>query len=273
MKLLCITALVLTVVIGCDWSPQRDNTADPRSLFYIPHRRPVIDSVKLVTDCRKDVIQDYFCAFDVNCWITDSDRTARWDSITACIETRTDTLVLGQMDYSPEINGFTIRRTQDQLPEHGLGSYVGDSIRVIVVDVLGAVTYRAIEFHAPLTTPVPLISHPGIPGVDTTVKVYDYLPRLGWYYWGNLDDGHRFSVSVVQNGLSTVWSATGLAPTDTFVVVTDSLLVSGLTVITYSWFLTVTDRRGDRLTSLPGYFLVFPPRLTGTDRRKVFTLK
>ncbi|HEY3296177.1 MAG TPA: hypothetical protein VGL38_12160 [bacterium] len=264
MKLFLPVVLVFIVLAGCRWTPERDSTVDPNSPFYVlPHfnRRPAIDSVKMITDCREDLIGDQ-CVFEVQCWVSDSDRNIIYDSLIA----RVDTVVLGRMAFDPDIRGFSIRRGERDMPAGDLDHYVGDSIWVTVVDDSGAQTSRGIEFHQPVRSPWPLKNHPvGETGPDI---VTDYHPRLGWFYWGNLDDGHKFSVLVQRDGQNDVWDTTGLAPADTFIVITDSLSDSNLRPVNYSWTLTVTNRRGDKLTCRPGHFQIWTDMfLRGKDRR------
>jgi hypothetical protein len=165
------------------------------------------------------------------------------------------------MSFNPTINGFSIRKLDADMPAQNLETYDGDSIWITVGDDSGAVTTRKVVFHRP-NLQFPEISHPkGNPDAEL---VTDLHPRLGWMYWRSCDEPHTFSVTVQQENQSTAWDTSGLAIgehclTDTFVVVGEELREAFPTYFQYMWYLTVTSRSGDKMTSKPGKFYIVLP--------------
>jgi hypothetical protein len=263
MKHYLASCLLFVLIAGCSWTPLRDNTTDPHSPFYIQGNRPPnIDSLRMITDCyQRD--QGDFCAFEVHAWISDPDHNILFDSIMAGVITvGGDTVSLGRMTFNPDINGFSVRILQSEIPTGTLAQFVGDPILVTVWDDSGAFDTSSVEFHD-LDKTWPRIKYPE--GTDIPEVLNTNHPRLGWWPWGDCTvDHHSFSVSVVQEHLNTVWDTSGLAllPStcwdDTFVVVGDSLSEGDGTPpgTFYSWYLTVTTRRGDRITGTPGNFYI-----------------
>ena len=262
MKCYQALGLVLMLVAGCSWSPLRDNTSDPRSPFFVQgNRPPSIDSIRMITDCyQKDL--GNFCAFEAYAWISDPDRNILYDSIMASMITlASETLALGRMTFNPDVSGFSIRVLESQMPTGTLTNYVGDSILVTVRDDSGAVALRKVEFHD-LDMRWPTIVHPK--GYDTPDILTAQYPQLGWDYWQSCqNDPHTFSITVVQEHLNTAWDTSGLAATpatcltDTSAIIGDYLDPGGPDGgITYSWYLTVITRRGDRITAKPGNFYI-----------------
>jgi hypothetical protein len=114
-------------------------------------------------------------------------------------------------------------------------------------------------FPAPVYTPQPHIVYPE--GSSTSpVIIADDSVRLGWQLWSGGNGSHHFSIEVLYKNIFLDWDTSGLMPSDTFVVVTDTLRPASIDPsIFYTWYLTVTDFQGNSITSTPGYFYYFPP--------------
>ena len=261
-----ILAAVLVVgwICGCAWTPSRDNPVDPASPYYEKppqrNRAPVIDTVFVVTECRASELNP-FCIFDVVAEITDADRNLNYNSVLVTILMDTaSTMTLGLMVYYPERDQFILTRSQNDFPNENLDQLVGRPVRVSISDDSGSVATRSVSFPQPVRDPAPLITFPhGQPVVPD--EIHSDTVRLSWDYWTGPDREHSlFSTAVFFKNIYMVWDTSGLLPTDTFTVVTDTLEPSTFDQsIFYTWYLTVTDSRGNRLTSQPGYFYYFPP--------------
>lgn len=200
----------------------------------------------MITDCHNSLISA-FCAFEVTCRVSDPDRNVTFDSV----QVRLDTLQLGSMSFDPVIGAFFLRRSQGDFGGP-LDQFVGDTIFVAVVDDSGATAQAWTVFHEPVRD-WPVLRNP----LDGD-EVFDYTPTLSWDFWTHGNNTHRFGVSVLHQ-TSVVWDTSGLLPADTAVTVTDSLRDSQQIEIEYLWHVTVTDGRGNRITSLQNRFTVLPP--------------
>jgi hypothetical protein len=182
----------------------------------------------------------------------------RFDSLRAQI----DTFHLGVLTFDPVLGEFYIRKTQDDFPDRSLFSFRLDTIFVRAVDDSGASDSRYVIFQDPLTNPPVALVHP----LTFDDPVHTVNPLLGWGLWSAPDTNHTFGVTVTFQELYTAWDTSGLSASDTTVIVTKNLLsTSDDQNVWYSWHVTVTDDRGNRLASEPGYFQVFT---TGTPALK-----
>lgn len=258
--LLALFACVLSA--GCSWSPSRDNPIDPGSPYYEKppqrNRPPRIDSVFVTTNCRSSELNP-FCTFDIVAQLSDSDNNVRFDSIVATV----DTYSLGPMIFDPtysrpETLWFRVTRSQDDFPNNNLNELEGKTVRVSALDDSSATNVLTVLFPAPLDSPPPIVGFPHGDSVRPDTIWSDSV-HLGWDLWPGPDLNHTFSVSVLYKNIFMIWDTASLARLDTFVRVTAPLQPSTDGSLFYTWYLTVTDSRGNQITSLPGYFLYFPP--------------
>jgi hypothetical protein len=273
MKRICPILFGLAIVIGCSWTPSRDNPVDPRSPVFVtptvPNRPPVISTVRTITDCEQ-TYERTFCAFEVTCRIDDPDLNVIFDSLQAQI----DTIPLGKLTFNPVLGEFFIRKTQDDLPAGSLFAYARDTVWVRATDDSGSTTRGWTVFQDPLTQPPLAIVHPGGgAGIDTSVR--SIHPSLGWILWDGTTANHTFGVTVKYQDVYTVWDTTGLPATDTTAIVTANLLSTSEwgNSTWYSWHVTVTDDRGNRLSSQPGFFYIFTTGgLTDPPKRESYRI-
>jgi hypothetical protein len=253
MKKLLILCLLSSLLAGCKWTPERDNSLDPKSPFYSPlppnNRAPSIDSAWVNSDCRRSLRND-FCAFIVSCRISDPDDNLLYDSVML----RVDTLDFGKMYFNPESRDFSLRISQNEFPNDNYSPYLNRAIWIKAVDDSLGVDSAVTLFLAPLTDPWPELSHP-VSFFDTQ-RVEN--PTLAWRFWINPDGPHTFAVSVYDQYQFLVWDTAGLPASDTSVVVSERLIPSNLDPGRhYQWFVTVKDVLGNRVSSLPGEFKIF----------------
>ncbi len=257
---LMATLLTVGLICGCAWTPGRDNPVDPASPYYEKppqrNRAPVIDTVIVVTDCRLSE-PNPLCSVDIVAAVSDSDRNVDYSLVLATIILdSTHTMTVGYMAYDPERNQFLITRSQNDFPNETLNDMVGRTVVVSVVDDSGATDVNSAIFPQPVLGPLLQITFPqGLPVVPD--EIHGDTVRLSWEYWP-VSQTHTFGASVYYKNIYMVWDTAGLMRTDTFVVVTRPLQPSEDESIFYTWYLTVTDSRGNRLTAQPGYFYYFP---------------
>lgn len=258
MKTFLSFLFTIIILISCSWTPDRDNPIDPHSPYYETppqrNRPPEILDIKMITDCGNSLVSA-MCAFEVTCRIEDPDRNVAFDSV----QVRIDTLDLGSMSFDPRLGAFFLRKAQGDFGQP-LDVFVGDTIFITVADDSGAIARAWTIFHEPVRN-WPVLRNP-----QDGDEVFDYTPALSWDYWTHGNNTHRFSVAVLHQ-TSVVWDTSGLLPSDTSVVVTDSLRDSRQIEIEYLWHLTVTDGRGNRITSLQNRFTVLPPEDSLRRRR------
>ena len=255
-----LVIVILLVIVGCEWSPSRDNVVDPASPYYeAPHqanRPPSFVPLRMITDGQEIVLENFW-AFEVHCRIFDADNNLQFDSVNVSV----DTLLLGPMSYDPLNGRFTMRRTQNEVPRDDLSQFVGKHIVVSAVDDSGAAVRDSVEFHN-LVDSWPEVVHPkGEPSSPAIVT--EYLPVLGWEPWLWDPSGNfSFSVKVFFQETGLVWDTSGLSFSDTTVTMTDSLIDNSLQLgYVYNWFLTVTDQFGNRMTAVPEYFYLRAPQM------------
>ncbi|MBI5059461.1 hypothetical protein HZB60_06740 [candidate division KSB1 bacterium] len=257
-SLLLLLAGLVASLVGCEWQPVRDNTVDPASPYYQEpppvNHAPSIDTLFMITDCRHSLFSD-FCAVEILARITDVDQNIDLNAVIASIEMEPGTWEeLGHMAYDPARQWFIVRKTQSDFPDERIDLLVGKPLRVQVSDAQDSTASRSISFVQPVLD-WPVIVFPF--SQDTAFTNY---PRLSWIYWNNSPTGeHSFSVSVLKDAFVAAWDTAGLAPSDTFVIVTDSLPENNFGGGFYTWDLTVTDGRGNRVTSAPGDFVILVP--------------
>ncbi|RPH93234.1 hypothetical protein EHM69_10840 [candidate division KSB1 bacterium] len=254
MKTLHTIILIILMIGGCSWNPDRDNPVDPQSRFYEAppqkNRPPEIRNLKVLTDCRSSY-EDDFCAMDIVCQISDPDRNIRYDTVAAFMDS---TNYLGKLAFSPDISGFILRRTDNDFSSQDIRVFNGHNVSVFVMDDSGAVAWATTTFHIELRPTYPEVLHPAT-FEDT---VWTRYPRLVWRPWNGAVDTFTYSVDVLYQNIIPVWSARGLSSVDTAVVVIRQLEYSNVSAQTYyAWYVTTVDTVGNRLTSIPGTFQIF----------------
>ncbi len=269
MRLRLLLAWYLLAIGGCAWSPDRDNSVDPASSHYVPPRppnhAPVIDTVFVVSDCwRSELVP--FCWFDVVSVVTDVDGNLEYGLVTAVI----DTFELGPMTFDPILGEFRVRRSQTDFPYEDLSNLIGKIVAVNVRDDSGASDVESVLFPTPLTVPDPRLEYP-VGNSLQPVSIETDSVRLSWQLWTGSGGEHRFSISVFYKNIFLEWDTSGLMPSDTFVTITDTLQPAWIDQTKfYTWYLTVTDRLGNHLRSLPGYFRYLPAGRPPASRKSEF---
>ena len=254
MKSIVVVLVIVVLIAGCQWNPDRDNTVDPKSSFYItppePNRRPEISDLVALTDSRKTFVGSDIYTFEVECRITDPDFNLVPDSILAFAGNRT--IPLGQMSFNPEKERFYLLCTPDRFPELEIRQLFSSPIHVTTVDSAGA-RHDTFTSFRPLVDPWPTIRYP----VADTVSTLH--PRLGWNEWRNSQvDSLTYSISIWKMNLYSIWDTSGLLETDTALTVPYDGLQDANSAphVFYSWYLTVEDTFGNRITGIPGNFWV-----------------
>jgi hypothetical protein len=251
MKRLTSILLIGFLAVGCKWTPQRDNPVDPLSQFYVaPPPPPQIDTTFMTTHCYYDA-QTSYCTFEIVCKVNDPYNNIVYDSvesfITRCYKTPIDVVHLGYLSFDPLRDVFFLEMDEHNAPGSTLDSLVGCALFVKVADIAGATDGDSIIFQAPLQARPQILE----PRDYTTTGPH---PNLHWSFWIGVGP-HTFSVQVKRNE-SDIWSASGIASTDTSIQVSDSLDDSAAADILYSWRLTVTNSQQNGITSPPAFFFV-----------------
>jgi hypothetical protein len=254
VKSLVIILAAVVFIAGCQWEPDRDNTVDPKSSFYIvppePNHPPRISDLSALTDSRKTFVGDDIYTFEVRCRISDSDLNLIPDSILAFASNRT--IPLGRMTFNPEKERFYLLCTPDRFPELNIRELFSSNIMVLAADSDGA-RDSAFAYFNPLVDLWPTIRYPVADTLDTL------HPRLGWNEWHNSQvDSFTYSLSIWKMNLYSVWETTGLLETDTALTVPYDGLQDANSAphVFYSWYLTVEDTFGNRITGIPGNFWI-----------------
>lgn len=254
MKFVVVILVAAAITTGCQWEPDRDNTVDPKSSFYVvpPERNspPVISDLTALTDSWKTFVGSDIYTFEVECRINDLDLNLDPDSILAFAGNRT--ILLGRMSFNPEKDRFYLLVTPDRFPQEEIRQMFDSPIHVLAVDDSGARKDTFTNFR-PLVNPWPSIRYPVADTLDTL------HPRLGWNEWYNsLVDSYTYSIDIWKMNLYSVWDTSGLLETDTaFTVPYDGLQDANSSPhIFYSWYLTVEDTFGNRITGIPGNFWI-----------------
>jgi hypothetical protein len=257
MKIATILLLVLGLFAACSWSPSRENPVDPHSSNYISppqgNHPPVIDTLFRTTECRESWSVE-FCSFTLICHVSDLDQNLVFDSVRAALRLDTSWLDLGGMSYNAQDGNFILHRSQNEMPNGNLDEYVGHLLRVTVQDDSGATDVSSITFED-LSKRYPTIVHPK----STWDSVHTVHPQLGWATWTG-PQPFTYAVAVFDQNIFPVWDVSGLLSSDTCVTVTESLRVADVFLSDqYTWYLTVVDGRGNRMTARPGIFQVTRP--------------
>jgi hypothetical protein len=239
MRLLASLLFAACLAGGCDWTPVRDNTVDEKSPYYVPGPRPPqVDSVRAVTDTRAYPFGQILYMFEVYCKITDPDYNLVPDSLRAFA----DTIFVGKVTYNPDVDRFYLRCTPESLPGINFLDLFNSVIRVQAVDSAGARDSADTRFN-PLLSPWPTVRYP----FGDTLATRDL--QLGWNDWngGRL---HTYSISILKQNVYTIWDTSELAGTDTVLAVPyDQWEDSNVSPwVFYSWYLTVVDNFGNRIT-------------------------
>lgn len=257
MKNWWLVVVVSIGLAGCAWDPKRDNPVDPTSPYYTPppprNRAPEVDTIVVRTHKQWSDVNPLY-SFDLIARVSDPDGNLDFSNVQAQVST----FQLGPMTFDPVPGEFRLHRSQIDFPSEDLNQLIGTVVQISAHDDSAARDESSILFPTPLREPEPQILYPQGNPVEPVQIISDSV-RLGWQLWSSAEGDHRFSVSVLYRNIFTDWDTVGLMPTDTFVVVTDSLLPASIDPsIYYTWYLTVTDGLGNTITSLPGYFRYFP---------------
>lgn len=253
MRIVAVILGIVLIIVGCQWEPDRDNTVDPKSSFYIippqPNRPPTISDLAALTDSRKILVGGDIYTFEVKCRITDPDFNLIPDSILAYASNQTK--LLGQMTFNPEKERFYLLVTPDRFPNENIRELFNSNITVVAVDSALA-RHDTTAYFNPLVDFWPTIRYPVADTLDTL------HPRLSWNEW-NGGRAHTFSLDVWKMNLYSIWDTSGLQRTDTALTVPYNGFQDATTSphIFYSWYLTVVDTFGNRITGIPGNFWIF----------------
>jgi len=235
------------LITSCDWSPPRNNPADPGSRDY--DGPPTIENAWIETHCQSLSVNA--CYMTIFADIRDPEWISTHDSAWAYLENE----LLGPMGYDPPHDRFvlSIYFKSDALNSE-MSEYLDNDFFVRFRDDAGHRCERSVRIINPIYD-YPTLYYPSDSSIIDTLQ-----PRFLWDYWNTFE----FTFRVTCKGLNFFWEKAGIHRdcTSVWMGPDDSLAISTY-FLPYTWTVTVVDHGGNTATSSPSIFLVSPAIDTG----------
>lgn len=236
---------IMALITGCDWSPPRNNPADPGSRNY--DGPPTIENAWIETHCQE--LYESVCYMTIYADIRDPEWISTRDSAWAYLENE----LLGPMGYDPPHDRFmlSIYFKSDTLDSE-MSEYLDNRFFVRFRDDAGHRCEKSARIINPISIyyGYPVLSYPGDSSIIDTLQ-----PRFVWGY----SNAFEFTFRVTCKGLNFFWENAGIHRdcTSVWMGPDDSLAISEY-LLPYSWTVTVEDNDGNTATSRSNLFLVSP---------------
>ncbi|MCB9357996.1 MAG: hypothetical protein H6508_06185 [Calditrichaeota bacterium] len=253
--------MLVGLVAGCSWTPDRLNPYDPESSNYVAppqaNRPPRIDTLIVNTECINLPVNDH-CSIIVHAAISDADDNLDIDSVVAAIRDEFGDRRLGLLAYDAASQYWELRREETSL-DSAIERYVGARMVVSVVDDSGATAERTLTVPS-LFTAYPSTHWP----IDLECVCPDYRD-FSWVRWNGEGQARNMEVRFYFKNLIYVpeYTIGGIAVQDTFTTVPWPFSGSDFNQdVFYGWRVFVYDQLGNSAGSFSTTFQYF---VTCTD--------
>ncbi len=238
--------VVMMFLVGCDWTPPRDNPLDPGSDDYNPNE--TIREIWIETFC-EPVMEGISCDMTVYADV--------WDPEGISSRDKTWVLMEGEPDRPMQQIGdgdiFSLRIDEDIL-QHSLLYFQTKEITVRFQDDEGHVTEASAHmirlFH--WEGALPRLKWPT--EIDTTIT--EQQPIFEWWSYTDPDSGFEFTFAAeCFYNEDLIWDTSGI-PGDVTSVQIGKILPFSQGNELYSWIVQVVDEASNKAQSKPSKFLI-----------------
>ncbi len=241
---------MVTLIAGCNWTPDRSNPFDPNSPVYVEppvsNRPPQINGLVVNTNCVNFPTEDQ-CGVTIKARISDTDSNLRIGNVVATI----NQLYFGHLAYDPVDTLWILTKQETEL-DSAVERFVGSLVKVSVSDDSNAFAEDTVRFPS-LFRDYPTINWPN----SISQCICPDYRNFSWNRWTGSGQARELEIKFYFLNFDLVPSLTisDINPSDTTVVVNQNFVPSDSNgTIFYGWRLFVVDRNGNSAGSVSGLF-------------------
>ncbi|MBU0692581.1 hypothetical protein KKG66_04615 [bacterium] len=253
MRRVVLLALLVSLIASCQWSPERDNPYDPKSIGWVApqpeNSPPQIDTFYATTHYWHHEL-DPVSEYELVCLFSDVDNNIVSDERFPVYSDGEE--LRGYLISDPNRQVFYYRGYQDDLPPD-LTRY---NFTVYIMDDSGATASASTYIEQWSVSMIPTLVSPP-PQENPITEMEGSLPRVSW---DPPTPGYsHFGLTLYLRGVFPIWDTVGISITDTVAFLpTDKVQdAAGNSEFWYAIYLTLYNNEGDSGTGIPGYFRHF----------------